>query len=60
MSFLNIFVGAGDIPAVRRALSESIAEPCPAFTMRLTSLYCMTSIRCDPEINRMLVELLGY
>ena len=60
MSFLNIFVGGGDLPAVRRALSESIGEPCPAFTMRLTSLYCMTSIRCDPEINRMLVEFLGY
>jgi len=60
MSFLNIFVGAGDIPAVRRALSESIAERCPAFTMRLTSLCCMTAIRTDPEINHMLVELLGY
>ena len=60
MSFLNIFVGAVDISAVRRALSESIAERCPAFTMRLTSLSCITGIRTDPEINRMLVELLGY
>jgi tetratricopeptide (TPR) repeat protein len=60
MTFLNIFVGAGDIPAVRRALSEAIAEPCPAFTMRLTSLSYMTAIRKDPEINHMLVEWLGY
>ncbi len=60
MSFLNIFVGGGDLPAVRRALSESIGEPCPAFTMRLTSLHSVAAIRTDPEINRMLVEFLGY
>jgi eukaryotic-like serine/threonine-protein kinase len=60
MSFLNIFAGAGDIPAARRALSESIAESCPAFTMSITSLSFIKTIRTDPEINRMLVELLGY
>ena len=60
MSLLNIFAGSGDIPAVRGALCESIAESCPAFTMSLTSFSFIGAIRTDPEINRMLVELLGY
>ena len=60
MSFLSIYGGAGDIPAVRRALAESIAEDCPSFTMRLTSFSVVETLRKDPEINRMLVELLGY
>lgn len=59
MSLLSIHSGKGDIPAIRRCLSEAIAESCPAFTMRLTS-FPMDSFRTDPEINRMLVELLGY
>lgn len=60
MSFFNIFAGARDIPAARRTLSESIAEPCPAFTVCLTSFASIKSIRSDPEINRMLLEWLGY
>ena len=60
LTFLNIFAGAGDIHAVRRALAESIAEPCPAFTMCLTSFSAVKAIRSDPEINGMLVEWLGY
>ena len=59
MCFMNIHAGRGDIPAFRRSLSEAIAESCPAFTMRLTS-FSMDSFRTDPEINRMLFELLGY
>jgi serine/threonine protein kinase len=59
MCFLSIHAGKGNIPEIRRSLSEAIAESCPAFTMRLTS-YPMDSFRTDPEINRMLVELLGY
>ena len=59
MCFLSIHAGRGDIPAIRRCLADAIAESCPAFTMRLTS-YPMDSFRTDPEINRMLCELLGY
>ena len=58
------YVGAGDVAAVRRALSASIAESCPALSVSLsisrTSLPLMSALRADPEINRMLVELLGY
>ncbi|HEY1493918.1 MAG TPA: hypothetical protein VGF49_05215, partial [Candidatus Solibacter sp.] len=60
MSFLSIYAGARDIPTVRRALAESIAESCPAFNMSLTSLSFVETLRHDPEINRMLVEFLGY
>jgi serine/threonine-protein kinase len=60
MSFLNIYAGARDVPAVRRALAESIAERCPVFNMSLTSFPVVETLRDDPEINRMLVELLGY
>jgi tetratricopeptide (TPR) repeat protein len=60
MAFLSIYAGAGDIPAIRRALAESIAEECPAFTMSLTSFRVVGTFRSDPEINRMLVEVLGY
>jgi tetratricopeptide (TPR) repeat protein len=63
-AFLGIYVGAGDVAAVRRALSASIAESCPAFSVSLiisfASLSFMSALRADPEINRMLVELLGY
>jgi tetratricopeptide (TPR) repeat protein len=64
MSFLSLYAGAGDVAAVRRALSESIAESCPALfvslTISLTSLSFVSALRADPEINRMLVEFLGY
>jgi adenylate cyclase len=59
-SFLNIYAAAGDVAAARRALSKSIAESCPAFTMSLMSSSVMSALRADPESNRMLVELLGY
>ena len=59
LSFLSIHAGKGDIPAIRSCLSEAIAESSPAFTMRLTCV-SMDSFRTDPEINRMLTELLGY
>jgi len=58
--FLNIYAAQGDIPAVRRTLAEAIAETTPVFTMRIDSFSFVEPFRSDPEINRMLVELLGY
>jgi serine/threonine-protein kinase len=60
MSFLSIYAGAGDIPGVRRVLAEAIEEFCPAFTMCIICFSVVGSLRNDPEIHRMLVELLGY
>lgn len=56
LCFLNIHAGRGDIPAIRRCLSDAIAQPSPAFIMRVTS-HLMDSFRTDPEINRMLTML---
>ena len=33
---------------------------CPIFTMSLTSFFIVKTMRHDPEIDRMLVELLGH
>jgi serine/threonine-protein kinase len=60
LSFLGIYGAAGDIPAARRALAEAIAETCPAFGVSLTCFSVAGTLRKDPEINRMLVDLLGY
>jgi serine/threonine-protein kinase len=57
---LNIYAATGDIPAIRRTLAEAIAEATPVFIMRLDSFSFVEPFRSDPEINRMLVELLGY
>ena len=60
LSFLSIHAGTGDVAAVRRALAESIVEDCPIFTMSLTSFFIVKTMRHDPEIDRMLVALLGH
>lgn len=57
---LNIYAATGDIPAIRRTLTEAIAECTPVFIMRLDSFNFVDPFRSDPEINRMLVELHGY
>ena len=57
---LTIYVDLGDIPAVRQALSQAIAESTPAFDLALTSALSLDQFRNDPEINRMLVEMFGY
>jgi len=56
--FLSIHATQGNVPAIRRCLADAITEACSAFTMRLTN-HSMDSFRTDPEINRMLTELLG-
>ncbi len=59
-SKLTIYVDLDDIPAVRQALSQAIAESTPAFDLALTSALSMDKFRQDPEINRMLVQIFGY
>ena len=59
-SLLNIYVGLGNIPAVRETLARAQAESTPAFDLALTSALFLDELRSDPEINRMLVEMFGY
>jgi serine/threonine-protein kinase len=60
MASLAIYAGGEDVAEVRRMLAKSIVDFDSAFTIHLTSLTCLGSFRTDPEINRMLVELMGY
>jgi serine/threonine protein kinase/tetratricopeptide (TPR) repeat protein len=59
-SLLDIYVGLGDIPAVRETLARAQAESTPAFDLAATSVFFLDEFRGDPEIDRMLVELFGY
>jgi serine/threonine protein kinase/tetratricopeptide (TPR) repeat protein len=59
-TLLDIYTSLRDIPAIRRTLSLALAESTPAFDLSLTSPGLLEEFRGDPEINRMLVELLGY
>ncbi len=59
-SLVDIYVGLGDIPAVRKALARAQAESTPAFDLAATSAIFLDEFRSDPEIKRMLVEMFGY
>jgi serine/threonine protein kinase len=55
---LTIYVGLGDVPAIRRALAKAIAENTPALTLKLTAGR-LEAFRTDPEIGRLLLEVFG-
>ena len=57
---LTIYVDLGDIPAIRQALSRTLAESTPAFDLALTCALFLDEFRNDPEISRMLIEVFGY
>jgi serine/threonine-protein kinase len=59
-SLLDIYVGLGNIPAVRETLARAQAESTPAFDLAATSALFLDELRSDPEISRMLVEMFGY
>jgi serine/threonine protein kinase len=59
LTLLSIYAGSGDVPSIRQALDQSIAESCPVFTICLTSPF-LSTFRTDPEINTKLTNLLGY
>jgi hypothetical protein len=57
---LAIYIGAGDVPAIRRALAKAIAEAAPPVTLRVTCGQFLQEYRSDPEIERLLFELYGW
>lgn len=59
-SLLSIYAGLGDVPALRMALAQAMAESTPAFSLRLASIAFLDEFRSDSEVNRMLVEIFGY
>jgi eukaryotic-like serine/threonine-protein kinase len=56
-TILATHAGLGEIGAIRKTLTRTLAESTPPFTPFLISL---DEFRSDPEINRMLVQLFGY
>jgi hypothetical protein len=59
-TILPTHVGLGEIGAIRKTLTQALAESTPAFTPFLTGASSLDEFRSDPEINRMLVQLFGY
>ena len=56
-ALLHIYVGQGDLPAIRRALSDALAEGLPPSVFRTTSSPFLEAYRSDPEIDRLLSKL---
>jgi TolB-like protein len=57
---LSIHVGQGDLPEMRRTLSDVLAESTSPFTLRFTSGQFLDAFRSDPEIHQLLFELYGW
>jgi TolB-like protein/Tfp pilus assembly protein PilF len=58
-ALLHIYVGQGDLPAIRGALSKSLAEGLPPFPFRMTSSPFLDAYRSDPGIDGLLSKLYG-
>ena len=51
---LSIWVGLGNVDAVRRELTACVAEVTPPFSLRVTNGLYLNRYRSDPEIARLL------
>ena len=58
-SLLAIYVGQGDLPAIRRTLSKAVAEFTVPWPVRTTIGPFLEAFRSDPEIDRLLFDLYG-
>jgi tetratricopeptide (TPR) repeat protein len=56
---LAIYVGQGDLSAIRRTLSSVVDEATAPFTLSATYGPFLQSFRSDPEVDRLLSELYG-
>lgn len=59
LASLAIHTGQGDLPAIRRTLSKTLAEATPPILLRVSSGPFLEAFRSDPEIDRLLSELYG-
>jgi adenylate cyclase len=58
-ALLPIYVGQGDLAAIREALSNALAEGLPPFVFRVTSSPFLEAYCSDPEIERLFSKLYG-
>ncbi len=57
---LTIYLGQGDVSAIRRTLANAIEETAPPLTLRVTCGQFLEEFRSDPEIDRLHVEMFGW
>jgi serine/threonine protein kinase/Tfp pilus assembly protein PilF len=57
---LNIYIGQGDLPAIRQGLAKALAENTPPLTLRVTTGQFLEALRSDPEIRRLHFEFYGW
>jgi TolB-like protein/Tfp pilus assembly protein PilF len=55
-ALLHIYVGLGDVPSMRRALSDALEEGLPPSVLRTTSSPFLEAYRDDHEIDELLTE----
>jgi TolB-like protein/Flp pilus assembly protein TadD len=58
-SLLAIYVGQGDLPAIRRTLSKAVSEFTVPWLVHTTIAPFLEAYRSDPEIQRLLCDLYG-
>jgi tetratricopeptide (TPR) repeat protein len=56
---LVIHVGLRDVPAMRRELANAVPESTHPFSLAATGCMALEEFRGDPEIDRLLFDLLG-
>ena len=57
-ALLPIYVGQGDVRAMRRALSQALTEATPPYPLTVSTPF-LKEYRTDPEIKRLLLKLYG-
>jgi TolB-like protein/Tfp pilus assembly protein PilF len=58
-ALLHIYVGQGNLPAIRKALSDAVEEGLPPSVLRTTSSPFLEVYRSDREIDRLLSKFYG-
>jgi serine/threonine protein kinase/Tfp pilus assembly protein PilF len=59
-ALLQIYVGLGDIPGVRRQFALAIEESTPPLQIRIASALLFDEFRVDPEIQRLHLQMFGW
>lgn len=57
---MAIYLGKGDVAAVRRTLANAIVETAPPLTLRVTCGQFLEELRSDPQIDRLHLQLFGW
>jgi len=59
-ALLQIYVGLGEIPGVRRMFTQAVEEATPPLAIRIASGLFFDQFRVDPEIQRLHLQMFGW